>query len=56
MKDEYYEYYDEAMHLICSKCKKNEACSDGEVKECKVAEAVRKFFIEGENEDEKKIL
>ncbi len=54
MNDERYKHYGEAMHLICSKCKKNEACYDGEVKECKVAEAVRIFFIEGEKEDEKK--
>lgn len=53
MNDEWYKHYGEAMQLICSKCNKNEACSDGEVKECNVAEAVRKFFIEGENDNEK---
>lgn len=45
----FYEAYSEAMGLICKHCNKNEACSDGEVKECKIAEHVRKFFIEGED-------
>ena len=54
MNDEWYKHYGEAMQLICSKCKRNESCSDGEVKECKVAEAVRNFFIKGEKENEKK--
>lgn len=48
----WYKYYSEAIGLICSRCPKNEACSDGEVKECEVAEAVRKFFIEGEDKHE----
>ena len=48
----WYKYYSEAIGLICRHCTKNEACSDGEVKECAVAEAVRKFFIEGEDKDE----
>ena len=52
--NEWYKHYGEVMHLICSKCTRNESCSDGEVKECKVAETVRKFFIEGEKENEKK--
>lgn len=53
-ENEWYKHYGEAMQLICSKCTRNESCSDGEVKECKVAEAVRNFFIEGEKENEKK--
>ena len=53
-ESELYKYYGEAMQLICSKCTRNESCSDGEVKECKVAEAVRNFFIEGEKANEKK--
>lgn len=53
--EEWYEHYSEAIGLICRHCKKNEACSDGEVKECKIAEAVRKFFIEGEK-NEKEVL
>lgn len=48
----FYKAYSEAMGMICRHCKRNEACSDGDVKECKIAEHVRKFFIEGEEKDE----